>query len=139
MIFGSVSTATMRNEDLIPCFLDVLKELDEKQYDEILGDKDYYYVIELQNYDSETAHFLLEELFNRLNELAPAGFYFGSHPGNGADYGFWLDEKWSDMLYELSEISENDSLLIETQEAFQGLYSILFTDFETLSYLIERM
>ena len=139
MIFGSVSTTTMRNEDLIPCFLDVLKELDEKQYDEILGDKDYYYVIELQNYDSETAHFLLEELFNRLNELAPAGFYFGSHPGNGADYGFWLDEKWSDMLYELSEISENDSLLIETQEAFQGLYSILFTDFETLSYLIERM
>ena len=139
MIFGSVSTATMRNEDLIPCFLDVLKELDEKQYDEILGDKDYYYVIELQNYDSEIAHSLLEELFNRLYESAPAGFYFGSHPGDGADYGFWLDEKWSDMLYELSEISENNSLLIETQEAFQGLYSILFTDFETLSYLIERM
>jgi hypothetical protein len=33
-----------------------------------------------------------EDLPNLLNEVCPPYFYFGAHPGDGADFGFWLSE-----------------------------------------------
>ena len=79
---GSVSTGTMRNEDLIPCFMDVLKHLDKKRHDEIVKEFDY---------NSEDADYLInEDLHDALNECAAPFCYFGSHEGDGADYGFWV-------------------------------------------------
>jgi hypothetical protein len=38
---------------------------------------------------------LLSDLFDALNDIAPDGCYFGAHPGNGSDYGFWeVEEDW---------------------------------------------
>ena len=97
----SLSHATMRTEDLIPCFYDFIidvfgtNNLDELQlikigctvyHSEYLSEKvdppgDYW--------DSEAASYDLEDLFDLLDEIAPEGYYFGSHPGDGSDYGFW--------------------------------------------------
>jgi hypothetical protein len=32
---------------------------------------------------------LISELFEALDDLSPDNFYFGSHPGDGADFNYW--------------------------------------------------
>lgn len=41
---------------------------------------------------SEDAGDLLLELLDCLDVIAPSGFYFGTHPGDGSDYGWWRQE-----------------------------------------------
>ena len=86
---GSISHGTMRPEDIIPEFIYTLKQLDiEKKYTELIIEAEA-----ITDFDSEEADEILnEDLFNALNEMAPPYFYFGSHPGDGSDYGFWLSE-----------------------------------------------
>jgi hypothetical protein len=88
---GTVSEGTMRPEDLIPAFMEVLQqfwpERAEGITEEYSNDANF-------DYDSEDADWMLNEsLFDALNEIAPEGCYFGSHPGDGVDYGFWTDEE----------------------------------------------
>ena len=88
----SLSHATMRNEHLIPAFAEFLENNFPHEYKTLLagyGNEDYYYILEFGNYETETAFWLLESLFDVLNEVAPTGFYFGAHQGDGSDYGFW--------------------------------------------------
>ena len=98
-IFGTVSHGTMRPQDLIPAFLDALAEVWPDAYEGYMaapfppipayvtdeGDSSEWW-------DSEDAAFLLEALFDQLDEAAPADHYFGAHPSDGSDYGFWLIE-----------------------------------------------
>jgi hypothetical protein len=90
---GTVIHGTLREEDLVPAFLDCLEELDKKAADELRANMPKYGT-------DEMAEFLNEELFNTLNLHAPDGHYFGAHPGDGSDFGFWEDEQgsdWSDL------------------------------------------
>lgn len=45
-------------------------------------------------YWDEMAHEDLETLFDILNNHALPYFYFGAHPGDGADFGYWLSEEF---------------------------------------------
>jgi len=96
---GSISHGTMRPQDLIPRFLDALREYAPAMYAQIIAasipvipsdaqiDEDHPW------WSSEEAQYLLENLFDALEECAPDGYYFGSHPGDGSDYGFWEIEE----------------------------------------------
>lgn len=93
---GSVSHGTMRYADLIPAFLNELRTRDPARYAALVvspfGPVPGYVQDEGDDsewWDSNDAFCLLEELFDALDDAAPDGTYFGAHPGDGSDYGFW--------------------------------------------------
>src|SRR5215469_5167030 len=110
--FGSVSSDTMRTEDLIPAFADTLDSLLRRQPKRFLR-KEYRALIReanaLTDYDSEEADGILEELFSKLDEFAPPYAYFGARPGDGADYGFWLTENL-DYCFDGLRVSETSEV-----------------------------
>ena len=121
---GSVSSGTMQERDLIPAFLDELdwqvrqgkKRGYLKEINRIRRAADKEITEELDDYfTSESASFDLEYLFNSLNDFAAPYFYFGSHPGDGADYGYWLSE---DMEYDFDGLKVSD--LSEVPKEYRG-------------------
>jgi hypothetical protein len=91
----SVSSATMRAEDLIPKFIAAIRSIEGESIESQLESKLLYIENESAKegyYESENSQYDLDWLFDTLDALAPERFYFGSHPGNGSDYGFWKVE-----------------------------------------------
>ena len=117
---GTVSSCTMREEDLIPSFLSELSSMRPlrrehrtliRQIKRAMRKADYY--------GSDSASFdLNESLFDALNEYCLPYFYFGSHPGDGADYGYWLSEEWEEELDSNDGIKVSD--LSEVPVGFSG-------------------
>jgi hypothetical protein len=117
--WGSVSSGTLNTFDLMGSFLPMLANIDKKRHDifvsswyndgwrgeggqwSIVDNERVYWV--RPNYpldysghkfwDNELAEEMLNELFDAINEYVPNGYYFGSHPGDGADFGFWQTEE----------------------------------------------
>ena len=101
-----VSCDTLRPEDLLPKFWSVAEVLALAANKlEALSPTTLASLAKLVGEDSretdwdyvEASH-TLEELTEALQELAPTGFYFGSQEGDGACFGFWLDEYWAEAL-----------------------------------------
>lgn len=95
---GSVSSGTMKTEDLLTHFAVELRSLlavnkDYEDYQECLA---LIQKVEHDDYDpDDDAEWLLEGLFDCLDNFAPPGAYFGASYGDGADFGFWLTEEWN--------------------------------------------
>jgi hypothetical protein len=93
---GSVSSGTMRPEDLIPTLIS------ELQRQKPLHREHRKLIREIQDsqrrmkspayYENEQASWDLDALFDALDCYSPPYFSFGSHPGDGADFGWWLSE-----------------------------------------------
>lgn len=107
---GSVSWGTMRPEDLIPAFMDCLggqKPL-RHAHRKLLTTIQKQIADQGEGYWTGDAPFDLDELYNALNEYCLPYFYFGAHPEDGADYGFWLPESFVDDFegLKVSDLSE---------------------------------
>lgn len=86
---ASVSHGTMRPQDLIPRFTEVIR--DASEYIQMMNivpahaagndTAEWWY--------SDEANFHLADLIDVLDSYAPDGYYFGTHPGDGSDYGYW--------------------------------------------------
>ena len=100
------SCDTLRLEDLLPKFWSVAEVLAlAANKPEVLSPATLASLAKLVGEDSREADWddaeacqTLEELTEALQELAPVGFYFGSQEGDGACFGFWLDESWAEAL-----------------------------------------
>lgn len=99
---GTLISGTHRKQDLIPKFLSAIREYWPAGYAQLMAlpfgvvpahaqeneDADWW--------DSESADYMLEELWGVLEDLAPEDYYFGAHPGDGSDFGFWEMEVFDD-------------------------------------------
>lgn len=90
---GTVISGTMRLQDLIPEFLDLINQTPE--YEQMIANDSAIpaYVFDEGDdsnwWSTDEAWYLLDELFDILDSYAPDGHYFGAHHGDGSDYGFW--------------------------------------------------
>jgi len=76
----SVSSETLKTQDLAERFLSVLEDLNPKA-------KVSFALPE--SWDSDEAQDAFEELCQLLEDNEPGGCYFGTHPGDAAEFGFW--------------------------------------------------
>ena len=93
---GTISRATMCMEDLIPCFIEELKRIDisHEYQDAIKEGEDIIKQAEKDEtvWDNEdTFNYLHEVLWGALDQFSPPYCYFGAHPGDGSDYGYWAE------------------------------------------------
>jgi len=99
---GSISTGTLRTEDLLEAFASALDERirattwadrgDPRAHERLAWEaQNRYYLDDGRDEREEEAAEIVNELIGALNEYCPPFVYFGSHPGDGADYGFWPD------------------------------------------------
>jgi len=117
----TVSRATMRPQDLIPTFLEVIKETPE--YLQLMfqvNPPEHISLIQDPTDDDQDPRwesedmicFLNETLWDILNNYAPDGYCFGSHPGDGSDYAYWRIDNWpmeKGKNYKYSTIEEKAS------------------------------
>ena len=119
---GTVIHGTMREEDLIPAFLNELEMLDPDRAASYLEKIPAGALEDPENdwWGSGKALWMLDELFDVLNEYAPPYCYFGALEGDGSDYGFWIDRNsLREAIAEGEVIHVED--LSEVPEDYEGL------------------
>jgi hypothetical protein len=99
---GSISSGTLRTEDLLDAFADELEFRVQDNAEAWCSDegrrmRDFLLGLvwearEIEDYDSDEASELVAQLMSELCQFAPDDAYFGSHPGDGADFGYWYGE-----------------------------------------------
>ena len=134
-----VSSSTLKTEHLLVSFWNALESLSSSasfpfelsppclsSLERLVGEDS-----KEEDYKEEEALEVLLSLFDLLNEASPSGFYFGSHPGDGALFGFWLSDGWESALDDCSDFLEEDpcflSSLIGAAEGY-GISPETFSD-----------
>jgi hypothetical protein len=130
-IIGSISSGTLRNEDLIPTFLNEIAYHTPSKARKINRDSDLVKILDAIGENDqipedlqEIASFILnEDIFDTLNEIAykMPYCYFGAHPGNGSDFGFWVDWELIEMDIQDGDIlAWNDDTRNPTHKELDG-------------------
>ena len=79
---GSISTGTLKPADLMATY--------ESTLEAMLSPTDFSIAIEsIYRHDEDSDMVCAYE--DALQALCPPFVYFGTHPGDGADFGFWPD------------------------------------------------
>jgi hypothetical protein len=100
---GSVSSGTTRLKDIGPAVLDVALDVLPSD-DELLRDA---HEADEREWSGEYDGEVLDELIDAINEFCPPYVYFGAHPGDPADFGFWPD-------FDLIEQDVRDGVILKT-------------------------
>lgn len=114
---GSVSSGTLRPRDLLRAFSDALKDIDGgRRYASLIREARTVYA------NSQRARDVLDDLEHALGEYAPAYCYFGVHPGDGADFGYWPDWRAIELDRRDGTLSSGDDLPADGSSVGQYLH-----------------
>lgn len=109
---GSVSYGTLRSEDLLSAFVSTLEGLQlangqflsrpenfgtRDRLASLVGDAQDCFAEDgetLTEGGEQDAAEIIDDMISTLNKFAPPFCYFGTHPGDGSDFGFWVSENW---------------------------------------------
>jgi hypothetical protein len=80
-LMGSLYHGALIDDDIANSIESWNEDFKDSELDSII--EDYW------NEPKYRSDILNEEICSKMNELAPTGFYFGCHPGDGSDIGFW--------------------------------------------------
>ena len=103
---GSISTGTLRTEDLLPVFTATMRQfLTDNGHKSIYVERAET-IIRNDFYDMELADELVGTLMDGIQGYCPPFVYFGAHEGDGSDFGFWPD---IETIQEIVNIAECDA------------------------------
>lgn len=116
---GSVSSGTMICEDVFDACISTLNYLDkaraeaiQKEWDDVESEcpnkSEHVEGQDCDNCEEQRSYILNETLWDALDEYAPPYCYFGAHPGDGADYGFWVREDIEQLVEDGELLKVND-------------------------------
>jgi hypothetical protein len=130
---GSISHGTLRLEDLLPAYISHAEHLQLTNGDYLASPENFALrdaltklVGEAQDCfsdDGETLHpdgeeianyLVCEDFPNMFDQFAPPYCYFGTHEGDGSDFGYWPS---MEQIEELPKISDNSEETV-TAELF---------------------
>lgn len=95
----SVIRGTLRPQDLLPAFLDVLADVAPDECVKLTIQPYGFVPAHAQDdenadwWQSEECWWCIGELTDALDACAPEGYYFGTLDGDGSDFGFWQIEE----------------------------------------------
>lgn len=99
---GTIIHGTLRDCDLVPAFMSVLREEAPEKAERIIAEFGQSFVDRVcdphgLDYsltgEIEDAYWLTEMLWNAMEDIAPEGTYFGAIEGDASDFGFWPIEE----------------------------------------------
>lgn len=116
---GSVSSGTLVPQHLFPALLEELAKYDPARATSLqqLAFEELYSAWVRQD-EMPTLSGLVDDVMMALDEHAPPYFYFGAHPGDGADFGFWHVEEPQQAIRDDGGIVVDD--LSEVPSQFAG-------------------
>ena len=92
---GSISTGTLRTEDLRHAFANTLEALEVGMPPTPAGEPRWLNLVEEARddkfYADQDDQSVIDDLSDALNKFCPPFVYFGTLEGDGADFGFWPD------------------------------------------------
>lgn len=125
---GSISTGTLRPEGLLSAYARELESLILIN-GEYFANPDYFDASDqftnlhgealdcfaedgeaIEEGKEDAALSIIESLENALQYFAPLYCYFGAHPGDAADFGFWPDHDAIDELPRVESLDEAKEL-----------------------------
>jgi hypothetical protein len=118
---GSISHGTLRTEDLLSSFASTLEGLifingdyycrpenfsERDKLNTLVGEsQDQWTEDGTELEDEEIAQELVNDLSYALEQFAPSYCYFGTHEGDGSDFGFW---PCMEQIEELPDVQDSD-------------------------------
>ena len=92
---GSISTGTLRTEDLRHAFANTLEALEVGMPPTPAGEPRWLNLVEEARddkfYADQDDQSVIDDLSDALNKFCPPFVYFGTLEGDGSDFGFWVD------------------------------------------------